>query len=167
MSNLTFTRTDTSILGRWWWTVDRWLLATVLLLVVMGIILLMAAGPAAADRIHADPFLFVRKQFIIMPFAVAAMLGLSMLSPAAVRRVAVIGFVVSLLLLIVAPFTGSEIKGATRWIYLGGLSIQPSEFIKPCFAVVIGWVFATRQTSPKFPGYSIAIGLWQACTCFG
>jgi cell division protein FtsW len=126
----------------------------------MGIILLMAAGPAAADRIHADPFLFVRKQFIIMPFAVAAMLGLSMLSPAAVRRVAVIGFVVSLLLLIVAPFTGSEIKGATRWIYLGGLSIQPSEFIKPCFAVVIGWVFATRQTSPKFPGYSIAIGLW-------
>jgi cell division protein FtsW len=162
MSNLTFTRTDTSILGRWWWTVDRWLLATVLLLVVMGIILLMAAGPAAADRIHADPFLFVRKQFIILPFSLALMLGVSMLSPSAVRRVGVVGFAVTLLLLILAPLTGSEIKGATRWIYIGGLSIQPSEFIKPCFAVVIGWVFATRQSTPNFPGYSIAIGLWVA-----
>jgi cell division protein FtsW len=160
MSNLTFARTDTSILGRWWWTVDRWLLATVLLLVVMGIILLMAAGPAAADRIHADPFLFVRKQFIILPFSIALMLGVSMLSPSAVRRVGVVGFVVTLLLLIAAPLSGSEIKGATRWIYLGSLSIQPSEFVKPCFAVVIGWVFATRQATPNFPGYSIAIGLW-------
>lgn len=160
MSHLTFARTDTSILGRWWWTVDRWLLATVLLLIVIGAILLMAAGPAAADRIHADAFLFVRKQFIILPFAIAVMLGISMMSPAAVRRIGAIGFIMFLALLMAAPFLGSEIKGATRWVYLGGLSIQPSEFIKPCFAVVIGWVFSARHTLPKFPGYPIAIGLW-------
>lgn len=160
MSNLTFARTDTSILGRWWWTVDRWLLATVFLLVIVGMILLMAAGPAAADRIHADPFMFVRKQFFTMPFALALMLGVSMLSPLAVRKVGLIGFAITLLLLVVAPALGSEIKGSTRWLYIGGVSIQPSEFAKPCFAVVSGWVFAARHTSPGFPGYRIAVVLW-------
>ncbi|GAB3449925.1 FtsW/RodA/SpoVE family cell cycle protein [Insolitispirillum peregrinum] len=160
MSNLTFARTDTSILGRWWWTVDRWLLATVFLLVIVGMILLMAAGPAAADRIHADPFMFVRKQFFTMPFALALMLGVSMLSPLAVRKVGLIGFAITLLLLVVAPALGSEIKGSTRWLYIGGVSIQPSEFAKPCFAVVSGWVFSARHTSPGFPGYRIAVVLW-------
>lgn len=161
MSNLSFARTDTSLLGRWWWTVDRWLLATVFLLIVVGMILLMAAGPAAADRItSSDPFLFVRKQFIVMPLAIIVMLGISVLSPVAVRKVGMIGFAITVLLLMVAPFLGSEIKGSTRWVYIAGVSIQPSEFAKPCFAIVSGWIFSARHTIPKFPSYRLAIALW-------
>ncbi|MBR6663741.1 MAG: FtsW/RodA/SpoVE family cell cycle protein [Alphaproteobacteria bacterium] len=34
-----------------------------------------------------------------------------------------------------------EIKGASRWISLGGFSLQPSEFVKPTFIVVAAWLF--------------------------
>lgn len=161
MTPLAFARTDTSILGRWWWTVDRWLLAAVFLLVVIGVILLMAAGPAAASRVPGiDAFHFVRKQFTFLPIALVIMLAVSLLTPAQVRRVGAMGYLACLFLLVIAPFAGSEIKGATRWIYIAGISIQPSEFMKPCFAVMSGWAFSSRYTRPGFPGYRLAIGMW-------
>lgn len=164
MTFLQFTRTDTSVIGRWWWTVDRVLLAVTLLLVVIGVILLMAAGPAAAGRIHAEPFHFVRRQFIFLPLALAVMLGVSLLSPRWIRRMAVAGFLASLALMVIAPFGGVEIKGATRWIHLGGLSVQPSEFLKPTFAVVAGWMFAEGKAAEHFPGFRIATGLYLVVT---
>lgn len=160
MSSLTFTRTDTSVLGRWWWTVDRWLLAATLLLVATGILLLMAAGPPAAERIGADPFHFVRRQFVFLPLALIVIFGVSLMSPLTVRRVGAIGFAGTMLLMIALPFIGPEINGAQRWLQFGGLSIQPSEFLKPTFAIVSAWMFSQRHLSKGFPGYRIAIALW-------
>lgn len=160
MTALTFTRTDTSIVGRWWWTVDRWLLAAILLLIVIGVILLMAAGPAAAGRIGADPFHFVRRQFLFLPLTLFGMFAISTMSPLWVRRIGAIAFVFSILLLLVAPFSGSEIKGATRWVYIAGMSIQPSEFVKPAFAVVSAWMFSEGRMNETFPGFRISIGLF-------
>ena len=53
---------------------------------------------------------------------------------------------------------GVEIKGARRWISLPGLSVQPSEFLKPCFAIVVAWLISEGRRSPRFPGKSLAIG---------
>ncbi|HEC14545.1 MAG TPA: cell division protein FtsW, partial [Rhodospirillales bacterium] len=47
----TFTRTDKSLVGRWWWTIDRWTLAAVLVIAVIGALLTLAASPAVAERI--------------------------------------------------------------------------------------------------------------------
>jgi hypothetical protein len=54
---VTFGRTDTSVLGRWWWTVDRWTIAALFLLVAVGALLTMAASPAVAERIGALMYL--------------------------------------------------------------------------------------------------------------
>jgi cell division protein FtsW len=162
MTALSFNRTDTSILGRWWWTVDRWLLATTLLLVVIGILLLMAAGPPAAERVGADPFHFVRRQVVFLPLALTIVVGVSLLSPLWVRRVGAVGFAAAMSLMIALPFAGPVVNGAQRWLYLGGLSIQPSEFLKPTFAIVAAWMFAERHMTEGFPGYRIATALWLA-----
>ncbi len=69
---LTFARTDTSIVGRWWWTVDRWMLAALGMLVFCGIILVMAASPAVAERIGLDRFYLVRHQLVLLPVALFA-----------------------------------------------------------------------------------------------
>lgn len=160
MSTLTFNRTDNSVLGRWWWTVDRWLLAATALLVIMGIILNMAAGPAAAERIGADPFHFVRRQMVFLPIAAVLLFGVSLLSPLWVRRVAVVGFVGAIVMLVATLVGGTEIKGSTRWIYVAGVSLQPSEFLKPTFAVVAAWMFSEGRMKPAFPGFRIAIALY-------
>jgi cell division protein FtsW len=153
-------RTDTSVIGRWWWTVDRWSMAALSLLITIGALLIMAASPAVAERIGADHFHFIRRQFIFVPPAILVMFCVSMLSPRTVRRLACVGFIAAVALMVATLASGQEIKGAARWISLGGLSLQPSEFVKPTFAVVAAWMFSTQQTQDGFPGNLIALILY-------
>jgi cell division protein FtsW len=153
-----FARTDTSAVAQWWWTVDRWTLAALALLIGIGALMIMASSPAVAIRIHApDPEYFVHRYFIELPIALAVMFAASLLSPRMIRRVALVLFVAFAAALAYTLFGGVAIKGARRWITLPGFSLQPSEFIKPCFAVIAAWLFAQHKITPKFPGHWIAI----------
>jgi len=156
----TISRTDTSVLGRWWWTVDRWLLAAMLAIAFVGIILILAASPAVAQRLHLDGFYFVRRQFALLVPAVALLLGISLLNPQQIRRVAVFGLVAGMALLVLTFTHGAEIKGARRWIALGSFSLQPSEFVKPCFAVVSAWMLAEQKKGEGVPGNLISAALF-------
>ena len=151
-----FSRTDSSILGRWWWTLDRWALLVLTLLFAVGAILTVAASPGAAARIGLEPFYFVRHQFAFMVPALLILLAISMLSPRDIRRIAVLVLGTGIILVAATNFYGIEIKGASRWISLGGFTFQPSEFVKPCFAVVAAWMFAEYRQSENFPGHAIA-----------
>jgi cell division protein FtsW len=153
---ITFARTDHSIFGRWWWTVDRWTLAALAVLMGFGIVLVQAASPAVAERIGLDNFHFVQRHVVMLAPAVAVMIAVSLLTPRGVRRLALAVFVVSLIAVALTPAIGIEIKGARRWIHLLGLSLQPSEFVKPSFAVVAAWLFALQRTTDGFPGSAIS-----------
>ena len=155
-------RADTSVLGRWWWTVDRWTMAALGVLICFGAVLIMAASPAVATRIGLDPFFFVRRQLGLLIPTIMIMGAVSMLNPRGVRIVALTGFAVAMALLALTFVAGVEIKGARRWIHLPGLSLQPSEFVKPTFAVVAAWLFATQRKDGRFPGDLIAIVLYLA-----
>lgn len=153
-------RTDTSKLGRWWWTVDRWLLLAILLLFTVGIVLAMAASPAVANRIGLDSFYFVRRHVEMMPIAILIMITVSLASPREIRKTAALVFVLCIPLMALVLVAGAEIKGAQRWIAIGGFSLQPSEIIKPAFAVVSGALFAAQKQNRGVPGNLIATGLY-------
>jgi cell division protein FtsW len=156
----TFARTDTSLLGRWWWTVDRWTLAAIVSLAAIGAVLTLAASPAVAERVGLDTFHFARRQLVFLPLAVAVLLTVSLLAPRGVRRLAIACFACAVVMMVGTLIAGDEIKGATRWITIGGLSLQPSEFVKPGFAVLAAWLFAERRLDERFPGYVLATGLF-------
>ena len=137
-----FSRTDTSLLGRWWWTVDRWTLTAVLLLMLIGAALALAASPAAGERIGLDPFHFARQQLLFLPLALVVMLGVSLLSRTGVQRIGTAGTVVAIALLALTLVVGVELNGARRWLVLGGFHLQPSEFVKPCLAVFMAAILA-------------------------
>lgn len=153
-------RTNTGILGRWWWTVDRYCLFGLLLLIATGAVLVTAASPPVAARLGYGEFHFVRQQALFLLGGLGLMLGVSMLEARLIRRLAVLGFLGMLLALAVLPVVGTENKGAVRWVYLMGISLQPSELIKPCFAVTIAWVFAEGRRMVGFPAYRIALALY-------
>ncbi len=153
-------RTDRSIVGLWWWTVDRWTLAALILLMCIGALLVLAASPAVALHLKLDSFYLVRHHFALLVPATLIMLGVSLMTPVSVRRLAVVGLLIALALTAVTLFAGGEIKGARRWIDFVGLSIQPSEFVKPCFAVVAAWMFAEQHGKRRLPGNIIAIALY-------
>ena len=154
-----FSRSDTSPLGRWWWTVDRWILAAIGLLIAFGVVLTLAAGPAAADRLGYESFHFVRRQLTVLPVALALLFAVSMLRPLTVRRLAVVVFALGLLLALLAALVGPEVNGARRWLTFAGMSLQPSELLKPAFVVVAAWMFAEQRSRANFPGDVIATAL--------
>lgn len=156
----TLSRTDTSVLGRWWWTVDRWTLVAICALIGFGYVMMLAASPAVAERIHISRELFILKQVVFLALSAAAVVGVSLLSPRGVRRLALLGCLVALLLTAVTIFAGTEIKGARRWISLPGMTLQPSEFLKPCFAVVTAWLLSEGQRLRRFPGTALALGIF-------
>ncbi|WP_211871584.1 FtsW/RodA/SpoVE family cell cycle protein [Neoroseomonas terrae] len=161
---MAFSRADTSILGRWWWTVDRWTLAALLALIGFGYVMMLAASPAVAERIGASSrHMFFFRQVVYLMAATGLMVAVSLLSPRGVRRFALAGFAVALLLTAATLVVGTEIKGARRWLPIPGMSLQPSEFLKPFFAVVAAWLIAEgKMPGSKVWGASIALGLFLA-----
>jgi cell division protein FtsW len=155
-----FSRADNSILGRWWWTVDRWTLFAVTTLIGFGYVMMLAASPAVAEHHGMSRDVFILKQVFFLALAGGVTVGVSLLSPRSVRRLALAGCVAALVLTAATMVVGVEIKGARRWIALPGMSLQPSEFLKPCFAVVSAWLISEGRRSPKFPGMILAIGVF-------
>lgn len=155
-----FARNNTSALGRWWWTVDRWTLAALAGLIAVGAMLTFAASPSVAHRIGLEPLYFVRRQLMYMPLAICIMVGVSLLSVRDIRRLAAIVLLVGVLFMALTPIVGMEIKGAKRWIALGPLSLQPSEFVKPAFAVIAAWLFSSDRLRAGIPGNTISICLF-------
>src|SRR5262249_9347868 len=142
-------RLERTRFAAWWWTVDRLLLAALLALMLAGIILSLAASPPVASRLGLDPFYFVNRHVLYLIPALAVMLATSFLPPRHIRRLAVIVFIVSLLLVAATLHFGAEVKGARRWIVLLGINIQPSEFLKPAFVILIAWLFGNPRGGRK------------------
>src|SRR5207237_10626449 len=130
------------------------------MLVGFGLLLSLAASPSVAERIGYDGLHFVLRHVAMLPLALCLMLAVSLQPPRSIRRIAVIGFGISLVLLALTFVIGVEIKGARRWINFPGWSLQPAEFIKPTFAVVAAWLFAEQKLRPRFPGNLICLALF-------
>ncbi|MCO5069861.1 MAG: putative lipid II flippase FtsW [Rhizobiaceae bacterium] len=150
-------RTDKSPVATWWWTIDRWFLAAFLSLMVLGVVLSFAASPAVAERIGLDSFHFATRQIFFMIPALIAMIAVSFLSTREVRRLSLIMLCVMLVLMISVLYIGVEVKGARRWVSFFGLSIQPSEFLKPAFVVITAWLFSEQTRQPDIPGNFFAM----------
>lgn len=150
-------RTDRGLVSTWWWTIDRWFLASFLALMVLGIVLSFAASPAVAERIGLEEFHFVTRQIVFMLPAIGVMLAVSFLDQRQVRRMAAIMLVLMIGAMVLTLFIGVEVKGSRRWISLAGISLQPSEFLKPAFVVICAWLFAEHARQPEIPGNLFAI----------
>ena len=154
---MTTSRADRGAVSDWWWTIDRWFLAAFFMLCGLGVILSFAASPAVAERIGLDEFHFVKRQIVFMIPAVIAMVGISFLTPRQVRRVAILMLIVSLVAMAATLFIGAEVKGSRRWLSIIGMSVQPSEFLKPAFVIVCAFLFAEHARQPQIPGNLFAI----------
>jgi cell division protein FtsW len=152
-------RAHRSPLSDWWWTVDRPMLSLVIVLLLTGCVLSFAASPPVAERLGLDGLHFVLRHAFYAPLALAVMIGLSFLTPRQVRRAALGLLVICLILMVLVLFIGEEIKGSRRWLFVGGMSIQPSEFMKPAFIVITAWLFAEGTRRPDVPGKMLAAAL--------
>ena len=153
-------RAGDPILPRWWRTLDKWSLACVLGLFAMGLLLGLAASVPLAERNGLPRFYYVQRQAAFGGMGLIVMAVISMLSPRQIRRLGVLGFMGAFLLILALPVIGTDFgKGATRWLSLGFVSVQPSEFLKPGFVALCAWFMAASQEVGGPPGRLYSFGL--------
>ena len=155
-------RVERTPFAAWWWTVDRLMLAALIVLMLAGIVLSLAASPPVAARLGLEPFYFVNRHILYLIPTLVLLLATSLLSARNIRRVALVVFIVSLLLIVATLLFGAEVKGARRWIVILGVNIQPSEFLKPAFVILIAWLFGESARRPEMPSNTAALALLLA-----
>lgn len=155
-------RAERSAFSDWWWTVDRLLLAALAVLMLAGLVFLMAGGPPVAERLGLSTFHFVNRQVLFLIPALLIMLPVSFLSLRHIRRLALFVYFGGMALIMLAFQFGPEIKGAHRWIMIGPLGIQPSEFVKPAFVVLAAWAFSEGARRKDMPGALLALMILPA-----
>lgn len=141
------------VIPRWWRTIDKWSLTAIMVLFGIGLLLGLAASVPLATRNGLPDFYYVQRQAFFGSVAMIVMVALSMLPPTTIRRIGTIGFAISFVALMLLPFIGTDFgKGAVRWFSFGFASVQPSEFLKPGFMVLAGWLMAAGQELNGPPG---------------
>ena len=152
-------RAERTPFAAWWWTIDRFLLVAIAAIMLGGIVLSLAASPPVAARLGLDAFYFVHRHVLYLVPAVGVMIMTSFLSPRHIRRLALMVFILSFVMVIATLFIGAEVKGARRWIVLAGVNIQPSEFLKPAFVILISWLFAESARKSDVPATTFSLML--------
>nr|WP_245836565.1 putative peptidoglycan glycosyltransferase FtsW [Sphingopyxis indica] len=149
-------RADRTPLGLWFWEIDRVLLLLVSMLIAIGLVAVAAASPVAAQKLSTttaslDPLYYFYRQLMWVIVGVPVMLAISMLPKPQARRFAIYGTLTCLALLFLVPLIGTSVNGAQRWIGSGAFRFQPSEFLKPFFAVSLAWVLSLRLHDQSLP----------------
>lgn len=155
-----FSRLSKSRLANWWWTVDKVTLSLTLVLIFIGAFLVFSASPSVARRIGFADYHFIKRQLLFIFISLFIIFALSIQRLKTIRRIAIIGYALTLILMMFTLFAGYETKGASRWIRLFGFSLQPSEFIKPTFVVVSAWLLDGSKKFEDFPGGLLSAGLF-------
>jgi cell division protein FtsW len=150
-------RVTEPVLPRWWRTIDKWSMTCIMVLFGIGLLLGLAASVPLASRNGLEPFFYVQRQAFFGGLALVAMFAVSMMTPGMVRRLGVVGFVLAFAALALLPFFGTDFgKGAVRWFSFGFASVQPSEFLKPAFMIVVAWLMAASFDLNGPPGKTIS-----------
>jgi len=156
-----FARTDQSEQALWWWQLDKMTFYCALALMTLGILFSVSASPdAASDNRILDSLYYTKRHLVFVIMSVLMMIVLSRLSLKGIRKVGLLLYIGALGALVVINFFGTEAKGGQRWLNLGPLMLQPSEFIKPALVVLTAWLFSQASEKSSFPGVSIALGLY-------
>lgn len=140
----------------WWQGLHKQMLLCIFILKAIGLIILASASPASSERIGAPEFSFILKQIMYIAISTPILLIISWLPERYLKILIFLGFICTLLLLLIMPIAGEEYKGARRWIYLYKFCLQPSEFLKPFYIFVVAHLLhALTKSESKYPHKTI------------
>ncbi|WP_296063201.1 FtsW/RodA/SpoVE family cell cycle protein [uncultured Mediterraneibacter sp.] len=121
-------------------TYDDTLLVTVLVLVIAGLVLLTSISAYNGDVKFHDSFYYLKKQGFATGLGLVGMAVVSRIDYHRWIPLAVPGYLLSILLGVAVLLFGEEYNGSKRWLSLGPVSFQPSEFAKVAVIVFLSWL---------------------------
>ena len=123
---------------------DYGLCLVVLILAGFGLVVLYSTSAWNGQVKFADPAYYLKKQLLATSLGLAAMYAVSCIDFRKWKNLAVPGYLISLVLQAAVLFFGDEYNGSKRWLSIGPLSFQPSEFAKVAVIVLLARVISDR-----------------------
>ncbi|MBW2323279.1 MAG: putative lipid II flippase FtsW [Deltaproteobacteria bacterium] len=140
--------------GQW----DYILLLTTLLLVGGGVVMVLSASSFLAEKRFNDAYFFFKPQLVFMLVGLALMLILKNIPYQFVCRLSYLWLFIAIvgLILVFVPGVGHKVGGSSRWLHLGFISGQPSEFAKFALVTVLASSLAAKRNVIKSFAYGLA-----------
>ena len=121
----------------YWRNIDKNILFSFLALFFLGIFFSFSSTSSlAGERLNKDFYHYFNRHLFFSTLAILVMFYISYIKKSFLKKLIVPTFVISLILLILVPVIGVEIKGAKRWLDLFFFRLQPIELIKPFFVLI-------------------------------
>ncbi|GMO56498.1 MAG: putative lipid II flippase FtsW [Rickettsiales bacterium] len=152
-----FNRLDKNFLKVWDRDTNKDILYLSIFFLFIGCFFSFTASPVVATRIGLNNYNFMLKHCFFALFSIFIIFFISFFNEKQVINYSVICFIVLFMLLIAVYFFGNINKGAKRWIYINGFSLQPSEILKPFFVVITSFLFAKGKKKEHYYIYAIFI----------
>ena len=130
-------------------SIDYVLLILVLLLVVFGLVVLYSTSAYNGRVKFADPAYYLRKQFFATSIGLFSMYLVSCMDYRRLQNYAWIGYGIALMLSTAVLVVGREYNGSKRWLALGPLSFQPSEYAKLAVVVLLAAIVSRNASHMK------------------
>jgi len=158
-----YNRNRRSQIAIWWQEIDRPTLVLVLILMAIGAVAVAAGSPASAKRLSTSVeklrslhFFYLHMRWQLL--GLAAMFWASSLTKESARRFGILLGAAMLFALVLVPIVGSEVNGAKRWLRFG-ISLQPSEFLKCGWPILLAWIVSWRARDPQIPVVGICFAV--------
>ena len=126
---------------------DYSLLFLIIFLLCFGLVMLYSTSSYYGSTRFGDTAYYLKKQLFATSLGIIAMIIVSRIPYRFWMRVSGLAYLMAFGLCTAVIFIGTEAKGQTRWIYIGPLSFQPSEFAK--LAVIIFLATIIYKTSKQ------------------
>ena len=158
-----YSRNRRGRLAIWWQEIDRPTLILVLILMAIGTVAVGAGSPASARRLSTaheklPDLYFLSLHLRWQLIGLGALFWASTLGKDSARRVGILLALAMFVGLMLVPLVGTEVNGARRWLRLG-VSLQPSEFLKCGFPILLAWILSWRARDPQLPVIGICFGI--------
>ena len=130
------------------WKTTTILISIVLIFLTLGVVMLASTSGALGQSHHGDPHFFLKRQLLWLAIGVVFGVVAAAMDYHTWRILAIplAVFSIALLVLTVLPGVGLNIKGSSRWLRLGSISLQPSEIAKFSSIVLVSWWMARVQS---------------------
>ena len=151
------------IIKTWWITIDKTILFFYLLFLFLGLIFIFTASTSVAERINVSEYYFFKHQLFFSLLSLVTVFSLSLLDEEYFKKFIKIFFLLSFILLLLVPIFGFQTKGARRWIYIFGFSLQPTEFLKPFLIVFNAYILEKFDKTKNYKIIVVASIIYLLC----
>ena len=152
---LSFSRENTSVIAKWWRNVDKQILFLFIFLFLLGLFFSFSStSSVVAEKMNKQTYFFFLKHLIFVFISLFLLIVISVQDKGKLMKFLPYLFFLSLVLLVLIPFYGVEVKGSKRWMDLPFLPrFQPVELVKPLFIIFIAKVIVINKNTNIYKRY--------------